>query len=308
MTVGSATGAAQMLNVTQPAVTRLIQTLEHSVGFKLFERRNSRLVPTAEGRRLFAEVERTFLGLDHIVQAAAAIKTSATGTLRIASTPLFAHGPMPRIIGEFLRTFPGIAVEMTHGSRRYVIDCVASQAFDIAIETPPITDTGVDTELLTRRTAMCALPNDHPLAGKDEIFVEDLAGVDFIAPESDSIFRSRIDKAFRNAGIEPVVRLATATQKSICNMVAQGIGIGIVSPYVIEDAVGLPITFRAFRPVIPVEYALLFPSTRARSIIVERFVRLLKEQVSSRIAGGPEMDRPSTRSKKTTSLAHRKKG
>ncbi len=107
MTAGSATLAAQILHVSQPAVSRLIKEMEHAVGFKLFERQSNRLVPSAEGRQLYAEVERNVAGLDRIAQAAAALRSMSSGTLRIAATPAITHGLLPRVVAAFLRESPG---------------------------------------------------------------------------------------------------------------------------------------------------------------------------------------------------------
>src|SRR5262245_47324218 len=75
MVGGTATTAAQMLFISQPAVSRLVRSLEDSVGFDLFERRKKRLVPTVEGKQLHAAVEQTFVGLQHVSRAADAIRT-----------------------------------------------------------------------------------------------------------------------------------------------------------------------------------------------------------------------------------------
>ena len=62
MNTGTITGAANMMAVTQPSVSRLIADLEIGLGFRLFERKGSRLQPTEEALRFYQEVERTFAG------------------------------------------------------------------------------------------------------------------------------------------------------------------------------------------------------------------------------------------------------
>ena len=74
MLSGSMVGAAKMLYVSQPAITRLIKDLEVSCGFDLFERRNSRLFATPEGNALYQEVKRHFIGLDNLAQMAGQIR------------------------------------------------------------------------------------------------------------------------------------------------------------------------------------------------------------------------------------------
>ena len=66
MISGSASRAAELLQVTQPAVSRAVAELEAAVGFGLFDRVRGRLVPTPEGQTFFAAVSRSFVGLDRL--------------------------------------------------------------------------------------------------------------------------------------------------------------------------------------------------------------------------------------------------
>jgi len=87
MLSGSMTAAAASLHTSQPNISRLIAQLERQSGFKLFERVGGRLQPTDEGAALFADVERAFIGLHSIEQAAQNIRQGGTGRLRIAVVP-----------------------------------------------------------------------------------------------------------------------------------------------------------------------------------------------------------------------------
>ena len=74
MLAGSMSDASRMLYVSQPAVSRLIKDLEESLGFTLFDRRNSRLYPTQAAHAFYREVERHFIGMDNLSQAADQVK------------------------------------------------------------------------------------------------------------------------------------------------------------------------------------------------------------------------------------------
>ena len=201
----------------------------------------------------------------------------SSGTLEIASTPAIAHGMLPRIVASFLQKYPEVFVELRYGSRRFVIDSVASQTYDLAIEVPPINEPIVTEHFLTRQDAMCVLHESHPLACREVIHGDDLRGEAFIAPMSGSVFRFQIDQLFLNKNVDVKIRVETETQKSICDMVARGVGLGIVGPYVIEDSSGWPLVFRKLRPVISLEYSLLLPARRPESLITKRFVAILKD-------------------------------
>ena len=92
---GSVTGAANVLGRTQPAISRLLKELEADAGFALFERVKGRLIPTAEGRLFFEELQRSFLDLECTVTVAAEIRQGRHGSLLIAALPAAAASFLP---------------------------------------------------------------------------------------------------------------------------------------------------------------------------------------------------------------------
>ena len=108
--------AAKLINVTQPAVSRMIRDLQQQLGLTLFERRGTGLVPTSEALSLYAEVERAFVGLDRISQMATELRTRRAGFLRIAALPALANGFLPRFAGQFLMGWmpPPDGIEVCH--------------------------------------------------------------------------------------------------------------------------------------------------------------------------------------------------
>ena len=81
MMAGSISGAGRMLHVSQPAVSRVLALTESRLGYRLFERVKSRLSPTAEARRLYAEVEQVYGGIERVNDLAASLGQSGAGML-----------------------------------------------------------------------------------------------------------------------------------------------------------------------------------------------------------------------------------
>src|SRR5690554_4814507 len=96
MFTGSITSASVALCVTQPAVSRLIRSLEETTELSLCERRGNHVVPTAEAAALLAEVERSFVGLSRIAAFAQALRAQTAGSLRIAAMPTLAGSILTR--------------------------------------------------------------------------------------------------------------------------------------------------------------------------------------------------------------------
>src|SRR5690606_37959550 len=110
MIAGSASGAARMLFISQPAVSRLLAHMEASLDVKLFHRTAGKLVPTAQAQLLLDEVNRVYdaaLRVDSFVENLA---KKASGTLKLACSPSLGLNLLPRLIGEFLERFPQVHV------------------------------------------------------------------------------------------------------------------------------------------------------------------------------------------------------
>ena len=103
MMSGSISGAGRMLHVSQPAVSRVLALTESRLGYRLFDRVKSRLSPTAEARRLYAEVEQVYGGIQRVNDLAASLAQSGAGMLKIVASASFGQRLIPRAL-ERLRS------------------------------------------------------------------------------------------------------------------------------------------------------------------------------------------------------------
>jgi DNA-binding transcriptional LysR family regulator len=95
MMTGKMTAAAELMAITQPAVSRLIRDFEFATKLRLFDRRGNQLTPTQEALTLMQEVERAFIGLSRIKAFAEEVRHQNAGMLRNATSKSF--GPIMRI-------------------------------------------------------------------------------------------------------------------------------------------------------------------------------------------------------------------
>lgn len=101
MTSGNLTEAAAMLHTSQPTVSRELARFEKLIGLSLFERIRGRLHPTVQGLRLFEEVQRSWYGLDRIINAAEGLRQFRQGELSIACLPVFSQSLLPALPAIF---------------------------------------------------------------------------------------------------------------------------------------------------------------------------------------------------------------
>lgn len=276
---GTVTAASERLFITQPAVTRLIRDLETSIGVNLFERRTGRLVATPEAQILYEEVERSFVGLNHIMQTAADLRRLRIGRLRIAAMPALALGFLPRVIARFHRRHPSTNISLQIRSSVKVAEWLESQQMDLGFATLGQAHPAIEREIFLDAECVAILPEGHRLARKTRLVPRDFAGENFISLGPDLDERRRIDKVFADAGVERRLLIHSQLSLAICNMVAQGLGVALVEPVTAAECLGGGIVARPFSPPIAFRFTLLFPAYRARSKLAQAFADVAQDEL-----------------------------
>jgi DNA-binding transcriptional LysR family regulator len=275
MKTGTASRAAELLGVSQPAVSRMIADLEHAIGFRLFDRVRNRLIATPEARLFHRDVEAAFRGMDALRAAAARIRDRGSGELRIASLSALGATLVPRAIARFRAKHPTVRITLDVLLSRDVRDMVASGECDIGLAADEVDLTGVSHQLFVAPNALCVLPAGHRLAAKPVIGPADLEGENFIAYAPEDRSRHRLDKVLAEAGVAPRIVVETALASTVYALVAEGVGIGLANPFFSPGLDRSRVATRPFEPGIAIRSLLILPPDRPKSALVRDFIDAL---------------------------------
>lgn len=284
MRTGSMTAAANELFMSQPNVSRLISQLEASTGLTLFTRNAGRLAPTEEGLAFLREVDRTFVGLEALKDAARNIRQFGAGRLRIATVPSLAMTVLPLVLQRFHADHPDVYVAMETGSTQLVAEQVGSRYCELGLVSYLPTAAVTEAHPVAELSGCCVLPPGHRLAAREVITPADLAGEPFISMAHGDGLRAAVDAAF--AGDDRrVMHFETPYGATICNMVGLGLGVGIVNPLVARMYRHTNIVVRPFEPRIPFVSYLLLARNRPANMLVDRFIKRLREVIATETEG-----------------------
>ncbi len=279
MRTGSVVGAAQLMNVTQPAVSRAVSLLELRIGYKLFERRGRRLVPTPEGEGLFREVEPIYGSLDRIAQATQDIRFQKTGALRIATLPALSQWVVPRAIAGFLTTRPNVSVFVQSLPSRQIAELVATRQCDIGVVELPLSRPGIAIEPMDPAFTMAVIPAGHRLASKRQLSLKDLANERMILLSQHSFLRYHIEDAFSQLGVAPQVVIETPNSLMACSLVAAGAGITLVPRWAAEQFSGPSVSVRPVKEQLSSRCAIIYPDPGPRLALAESFATHLRDEL-----------------------------
>ena len=276
MMAGSTKGAAQLLQISQPAISRLIDQLERKVSFSLFDRAKGRLVPTPEALLLYEEIQRTFASVDKIRELASDIRSANIGQLNVAVLPALALHFLPEVIAKFRAAHPRTAISMTIQTSLKIEEWAAAQHIDFGIAEYPFLRTGVDQEEFCRVPHVIALPKGHTLERNAVIAPEDLAGESFISLTNHNVSRHFTDQVFHQAQIPRRMMLETQYVAVIAEFVAKGLGVGLIDPFTAYGFRDRGIVIRPFLPAIEFHLGVLHPNHRPLSRAARACLALLR--------------------------------
>jgi DNA-binding transcriptional LysR family regulator len=275
---GTMTRTAELMSISQPAVSNLIAALEYEVGFALFIRRAGRLRATPEAKLFYAEASRALEGIENASRLAGEIRQGKRGYLAIAAYASVSISLLPRVLSVFAELRPELRIKIISRDSQGVRDLISTQQFDLAIAELPQDYPRTHMETFTYRCE-CMLPPDHPLTARDVITPADLDGVPFVTLFRGDPLYQKLAAAFSQYGARWNVVAETEFFSTACELVSAGVGVGLIDP-VVSAPFTANVVKRRFEPAIDYEIAILHPTNGERSQIVSDFVDLLRTHLA----------------------------
>ena len=237
---GSFKKAADILFVTQPAVSLQIQNLEKQLEITIFDRGGRKALLTEAGQLLLDYCERILNQCDEACKAVEDLNSLKGGTLIIGASQTTGTYLMPRMIGLFRHQYPDVSVQLQVHSTRRTGWSVANGQIDLAIiggQLPPeLEDLLQITPYATDELAL-VLPINHKFAKEKQLSKEDLYKLNFVTLDSQSTTRKVVDQLLKNSGLD-VQRLRIEMElnslEAIKNAVQSGLGAAFLPVVSIE--------------------------------------------------------------------------
>jgi DNA-binding transcriptional LysR family regulator len=284
MLTRSMTGAADMLFVSQSAVSKIVREFEDELGFPLFTRGKGGANPTPEAVALYAEVERAFVGLDRISRTAERIRSRRHGQLRIVAMAALTTVFLPRVIRCFNEQCPEVSISLETYNSAEVVGLVATGLFDIGYAMTPIDTHQVVTSEVMHLDCVCLLPAGHRLAGKRVVRAKDFEGERFVSLANGNTTRLKTDALFKNENVEREMVLDASWSASVSGLVAEGLGVAIVEPFSAELARRAGCQVRNLAQKIEFSFAELRPPHASQNELANIFGQHFRRELLS-VAG-----------------------
>ncbi|PIG08159.1 LysR substrate-binding domain-containing protein [Comamonas sp. 26] len=278
---GSLSAAARSLGVSQPTVSSQIATLERQSQIELFHRQGYRMTLTSAGHKLMALAQK-LLALESETE----FFLRDSGQLNQGELKIGAVGPFHVIemVASYRARHPKLQLSIRMGNSQQVLQDLENYTTDVSV----LAGLYDRPELLAREYARHAIIMfahvDHPLARREQIEIHELRGQPLLLREQGSTTRSALEKALREAGIEPRTSLEIGSREAIREAVARGLGVGTVSEAeFIADPRFKPVRI-AGDPARTTTYVYCMKE-RSESLLVRSFLNAIERSESPQTAG-----------------------
>ena len=276
MQTGSVTGAAKLLNVSQPSVSTVLQHMEAQLGMQLFRRSGGRLKPSPEADALLPEVSDIFRRVNRLSQNARSLARGRLGRITVAGTLALSNGYIVDAVSIFAKTHPEVDVTIHSLQTPDIIERVMSREINLGVCYGEINNSGLLTEELAKGAMICVMPEAHPLANKTHIHITDLAGETLITYDDGDVLRAKVENLFEEFDMQPNLSLQVSQTITAIRLVHHGAGLALVEPFYFAAIQPLGLVARPIQPAQHLSANLIRPTDAIESTALTAFIEILR--------------------------------
>ncbi|SDE46366.1 LysR substrate-binding domain-containing protein [Paraburkholderia lycopersici] len=279
MTSGTTARAAQLLGISQPAVSQAVQRVELFAAVRLFERVRGRMIPTNEANVLMTSIERYFVGFETVEHVIRSLGSYKQGRLVVACFPALGNCFLPRAIAESHLDSLGIQLSLQVMSSREVHQQVQSGAVDIGLMASEMSTSGLDHSIFSALPGVIAMASDHPLAHRAVVTPADLQSDHFISLNKEDVTRRALEEALAREGITLRSIVETPYSISACELARCGVGLAFVHPIAAIDFIPRGLVIKRFSLDIPFQDQIIFRPGKPLYENTKSILKLLRLQL-----------------------------
>lgn len=278
MQAGTVKGAAQLLHITQPAATRLLQQAEQHAGVLLFRRARGRLVPTSEGRQLYPEVEQLYVRLESVRRLVASLGTASTHPVRVLSVPGLALDWLPQALASWSTRHPRMSASLRTLHSRQIAESLVLREGDVGFVFEAPTHPALHTETIATGRVVCVGEG----IGDKPVPLAQLASRDIVDLDPSDPLGRLVYSALRAQSIEPKARMLAHSYHAAIELAAAGFGWALVDSFTAAYASRHPaLSVAPLAPTIEVAVYAIRSRDAPSIAAAERLIESMREALNA---------------------------
>jgi DNA-binding transcriptional LysR family regulator len=298
MVTGTIGGAAKLLNVSAPGVSRLVKDTEKSLGIRFFQRRNGRYFPTSEAQSIFEQINSVYEKVDDLSHIISKIGRGALSDLRVGSVPSISQVMVPRAIERVRRRYPDLGIDINILKLEEAIDYLMLNKGECVAMSYRLDHSGLDFMPLASGELFCIVPSGHELAGRKQVSAAEMTRYPLIGIDPNDPYGRIMAEIFARNKLDYDITIRARFGTTVCALVKAGLGIAVIDQFTIAHG-GYP-GVDIIRIVEPTRFDTYVAVKRGAplSLHIEHFIARLRVEMR---AVGPDparLKKPLPRSRK----------
>ncbi len=277
---------AELIHLSQPALSLQIRALEAEVGVRLLERNRRKTTLTPAGRAFRDAALAGVAQLDRAIRNARLAADGKLGLLRIGFISTAGSELLPDTIRAFRELNPEVEFSLRNILTAEQIQMLEAGALDIGFLRLPIGGhTQLEVATIHREPFVLVVPASHPLGTRKKVRLSEVAGQDFVMYDRKHApgFHDQVFGMLRNAGIVPNVCQTAGEMPTLIALVAAGIGISILPTSAVKHNIAAVVACEIADP-IPMSEIGLASAKDNDSAVVKNFRSLALETFQAMLA------------------------
>ena len=225
---GTITGGAESSHMTLASASERIRGMEEALGVPLLLRDRRGVQMTPAGRTLLHHARLVLQQMERLRGELSDYGTGLKGNVRLLCNTSALSEHLPEVLSSFLADHPGISVDLEERTSYEIVDAVRNHVCDIGVVSDSVDLEGLETFIFRADPLVLVVPRDHALAQRTEISLSDVVDYAFVGLGDGSALQEHITHNARRLGKRLNYRIRLRSFESVCRVVGQGIGVGIV--------------------------------------------------------------------------------
>jgi DNA-binding transcriptional LysR family regulator len=231
MISGTISGAAKLLNVSAPGISRLIKYTERSLGVRFFTRQNGRYFPTPDARIIFEQINAVYKKVDDLTDVIAKIGRGHLSELRIGSVPSIAQVMVPRAVEKTRRRYPDLKMDINILKIEEAVDYLLLGKGDCAAISYRLDHPALDFLPLASGRLFCIVPEDHALAERKKISAAEMTSFPLIGIEPTDPYGRIMAELFARNKLPYDITIRARFGNTVCSLVQARLGIAVIDQF-----------------------------------------------------------------------------
>lgn len=232
---GTISGAAELLGVSAPGISRLVKHTEETLGLRLFERRAGLFVPSVEAGKVFDQIREVYKGVENLQSALNSLQMGEEVQLAFASAPSVAQFIAARALRTIRGRYPDLYIDLNILKIEETADYLLLERGEFVIMSSPAHNAGIQSEKLAHGRMVAILPEGHPLTERDVVSVHDLAREPLIGIDPSDPYGRIVSRPFREAGIDIRHSVRGRFAQTVVSLVRHGLGVALIDEFSVAE-------------------------------------------------------------------------